>query len=191
MNVEDFELSEALTQCANREKHAFIKLYNLTSGLLYRLTRRIVKDDDLAQDVLQKGYLAIWRKAHHFDDEKGRALTWMMVIMRNHAIDEWRRQQRHAACEDICETIPDTAERPDVETDRSQIRRILEAELHRLPSRMAFVIHSRFLLGKTVREIADEMSISINTIKSWIRRGLKMLRDTLPFETAQVGLFME
>ena len=190
MQANDTELSAALFRCACKEKPAFVTLYNNTSALLFRMIRRIVLDDDIAHDVLQKGYLVIWNKAGQFNDEKGRALTWMIVIMRNQAIDEWRRQQREPRNEELHDLLPDPSALPDARCDQALVGGVLERELRRLPEKMAFAIRSRFILGKTVSEIAEVLSVSVNTVKSWITRGLARLKRALPFDNAEAGLFV-
>ena len=183
-------LQNLIERCASDDRSAFSELYRCTYARLLALTRRIIRDEDVARDVLQNAYVTIWKKASTFDALRGSPMTWMLVIVRNATIDEWRRLRRHYSDETIEETLHDSAPLPDERTDRSIIRGLLETELSRLPERMANVIRLYFLKNQTVAEISKELSISMNTIRSWLRRGLERLRHALPFETAQVAAFI-
>ena len=183
-------LAALLNGCAEGDRSAFSNLYRETYSRLFALTRRIIRDEDVARDVLQNAYVTIWKKARHFDHLKGRPMTWMLVIVRNASIDEWRRLRKHYADEVIEDSLSDTNQLPDERAERSIMRGLLETELGRLPERMANVIRRYFLNNQTVAEISKELSISMNTIRSWLRRGLERLRHALPFETAQVAAFI-
>ena len=55
------ELNEALVRSAQGDKDAFKTVYRLTSGPLFSVIRNIVRDEDVAKDILQKGYLSVWQ----------------------------------------------------------------------------------------------------------------------------------
>ena len=110
---EDAALASVLSECARGSTGAFSELYTLTNGSLRGSIRRIVSDEHSADDVLQRGYLSVWQKAHTYNSEKGRALSWLRTIMRNHAIDELRKSNRYRFDETICETIHDDRAGPD------------------------------------------------------------------------------
>ena len=184
------DLVPLLQRCAEKDRPAFSDLYRLTFSKLFTLTKRIVKDEDIARDVLQKSYITIWNKAAHFDPDKGRPMTWMLVIVRNTAIDEWRRIRRHSQDAVIDDTLADSSALPDERTELVLVRNTLIAELARLPERMADVIRRRFLLNQPASEIANELSIPLNTVRSWIRRGLELLRNALPYDSAHVAIFV-
>ncbi|MDF1680016.1 sigma-70 family RNA polymerase sigma factor [Ponticaulis sp.] len=188
--MDNSNLAALLSSCADGDRTAFSRLYRETYARLFSLTRRIIRDEDVARDVLQNAYVTIWKKAQQFDTLKGRPMTWMLVIVRNASIDEWRRLRRHYAEEVIEDTLSDSNPLPDERAERSIMRGLLEAELSRLPEQMSNVIRRYFLNNQTVAEISEELSISMNTIRSWLRRGLERLRHALPFDTAQVAAFI-
>ena len=188
MNEIDAELCAALQKCAEGDKQAFTFIYESTSKALFHIVRNFLSDEDLAHDVLQKGYLTIWKKASSFQDSKGRAFTWMLVIMRNQAIDEWRRVRRSKIDRDVCEQIRDDKAGPDITTERAHLLRMMLTHIERLPPSMALVIRQKFLNGKTSQEIAEEYALSANTVRSSLRRGLAKLKDDIPVETFEQGL---
>lgn len=187
-DAEARELNEALVRSAQGDKDAFKTVYRLTSGPLFSVIQNIVRDDDIASDILQKGYLAVWQNAAKFDASKGRSFTWILVIMRNEAIDEWRRMARFAATSNLNENILDTSVRPDVEAETNLLGAVLSQQLEKLPPTMALVIRQKFLHGKSCQEIADEMSTSANTVRSWLRRGLLKMKAGLPVDSLDLAI---
>jgi RNA polymerase sigma-70 factor (ECF subfamily) len=188
MNENDAELCAALHKCSAGDRQAFTFIYESTSKALFSIVRNFVIDEDLAHDVLQKGYLTIWKKASSFQDCKGRAFTWMLVIMRNQAIDEWRRVRRSKIDRDVCEQIKDEKAGPDIMTERALFMGTMLAHIDRLPPSMSLVIRQRFLNGKTSQEIADEYALSANTVRSSLRRGLAKLKENLPVDSFDQAL---
>lgn len=181
-DLDETDLRTLLTKCALKDRAAFTDLYEKTSPAFFQLVKRFVSDQDLAHDILQKGYLSIWRRAHTFNAERGNAFTWMLVIMRNQAIDDWRRETRYRIDSDVPESLADDRRGPARLAEMADARQYLEACLSQLPAQMAFVIRQRFFHEKTVAEIAAEFQLSANSVRSWIRRGLERLKSLLPPE---------
>ena len=84
-------LEGLLAAVATGDRAAFARLYEATSGRLFAVTLRLLGRRDVAEDVLQEAYLAIWRKADLYQPRKGAPLAWMMTIARYRAIDRLRR----------------------------------------------------------------------------------------------------
>lgn len=182
MNNEDTYLNATLGKCALGDQSAFIDLYNATSSKLFALVYRIVKNRDTAEDILQQGYLKIWREAGRFDKDKGRAFTWMLVIMRNKSLDILRQKKRERAKDIIDETVVDKAAGPSENSDQRRMQQTLLTCLNALPANMAQVLRMRYLEGFSGEEIAHSLKISANTVRSWIRRGLQRLKAMLDIE---------
>ncbi|MEZ5582994.1 MAG: sigma factor [Candidatus Competibacteraceae bacterium] len=85
------ELAQLLARCALKERRAFESLYRVSSAQLFSLVLRIVKDRDLASEVLQESYVKIWNRAGDFRPDLAKPMTWMGAIARNQAIDLIRR----------------------------------------------------------------------------------------------------
>ena len=87
------ELQQLLARRAMGDRPAFARLYELTSGHLFAVVRRIQRDRTLAEDLLQEVYVNVWQAAGGFDAVQGQPLTWLTSIARNRAIDSLRRTQ--------------------------------------------------------------------------------------------------
>jgi len=156
------------------------ELYRLTSPKLFSLLVRMLKREDLAEEVLQDGFLSIWRHAKDYDSRKGAPFTWMASIIRHRAIDQLRRS-RHEIISDSDSTPEPKASNSDPWEglvqfrDAEGLRKCLE-ELGDDPRR---AIVSAYYEGLTHEDLALRMNKPLGTVKTWIRRGLMSLKDCL------------
>lgn len=84
-------LEALLRKTARGDRQAFARLYELTSAKLFAVALRILRQKDLAEDVLQESFIAIWQRAADYDAEKGSPMTWLNTVVRHRAIDAVRR----------------------------------------------------------------------------------------------------
>jgi len=73
-----------------RNEKAISLLYDHYGDTLYGVAYKVVKDEDLAQDVLQESFVKIWKKSDTYDPTKAKLFTWLFRITRNTAIDKLR-----------------------------------------------------------------------------------------------------
>ncbi|MCP4042940.1 MAG: hypothetical protein GY731_13440, partial [Gammaproteobacteria bacterium] len=81
------DIQPLLQACAQNDQKALERLYELTAPKLFGLLLRILKREDLAQDVLQEAFLKIWKHAPDYNPGKSNPMTWMTSISRNSALD--------------------------------------------------------------------------------------------------------
>lgn len=81
-----------------RDEHALGLLYQRYAPNLRHAIRRLVRDEALAQDILQEGLLRIWLHIDRYDPARGRLFTWMQRICCYHAIDVLRSARHHLHC---------------------------------------------------------------------------------------------
>src|SRR5690606_35793330 len=75
---------------AERDDRAIGLLYENYGDTLFGVAYKVVKDEDLAQDVLQESFIKIWKKADTYDAAKAKLFTCLFRITRNTAIDNMR-----------------------------------------------------------------------------------------------------
>ncbi len=180
------ELAILLARCALKDRQAFERLYRHTSAKLFGLILRIVKNEELASDVLQDGFVRIWNHAADFDPRKASAFTWMGSIMRNRAIDLIRRghtRRSSLSNSDDLEWLADESVAPFLdEVDRAESDRALQRCLGTLSHDQRQAISLAYFRGLTHEELARHLNAPLGTVKSWLRRGLLRLRDCLESE---------
>ena len=174
------KLQAALQDCAAGDQRAFQTIYQLTAPKFMAIVTNQLKDAEAARDVVQQAYVSIWKNAAKFDASKGQPFTWMLVIMRNRGLDRLRSRARAPETEMIEDTIVDDAVRPEESSRHSHAGRLLAKHLSRLPQHVSMSISLNVVQGMSCTEIGKALDVSPNTVKGWIRRGLKKLRDDMP-----------
>ena len=174
------ELTEWLVRCARQDTVAFQRLYQQASPKLYGLCLRLMRNDaELAEDVLQEGFVKIWNNAARYSADKGSAMTWMSTIVRNQALDKLRSAKSRPQLSDVeYETLEfaSTDLTPDSLGELSQDSQRLMQCMEGLKEEQRECIMQAFYYGYTHDELANRLSRPLGTVKAWIRRGLEQLR---------------
>lgn len=174
------ELVWLLAAVAHGDAAAFERLYAATRAKLYGVALRILRREDLSDEVVQETYLKVWRSAGSFDPQRASPITWMVAILRNTALDHLRKRGE-ASIEDEPE-----AEHAADEPRDPLARRILTEELRRLLACLGALDEEqrRMLLlayynGWSRGQLARHFQRPVNTVKTWLRRGLLQVRECL------------
>lgn len=179
MQAEGANLSVLLGAVARHDRAAFKELYEQSCARLFGSVLRIVRDRALAEEVIQEAYLRIWEKAATYRRESGPPMTWMVSIARNRAIDVIRKRKdvligAAGDEDDWLERIPAETNEVDI-ADREGLRRCLE----RLEEPQRNCIVLAYCGGYSREELAMRYERPVNTIKTWLHRGLAVLRTCL------------
>lgn len=177
-------LNELLRRCGqHQDAAAFRQLYQSASPRLFALCKRMLRDETLAEDVLQEGFVKIWKNAPSFASGKGSAMTWMSTIIRNQALDKLRMAKSRPVLTDEgeYETLDFASEEltPESLQELSDDTQYLMQCMEQLKPEQRETILSAFYYGHTHDELATKMNKPLGTVKAWIRRGLEQLRTCL------------
>jgi RNA polymerase sigma factor (sigma-70 family) len=170
------------------DREAFARLYDLYGAAAYSLAVRIVRDRELAADVVQNVFLAVWTGATQFDPGRGQPSTWIMTMTHHKSVDMVRREQRRRT-EQLDAAGEEPAEGPSVEERawRGVARGHVRAALARLPDPHREVIELAYFAGYSQSELADRLAVPLGTVKSRTFAAMRALRE----ELAAVGLHPE
>jgi RNA polymerase sigma factor (sigma-70 family) len=178
-------MSEALSYTENelvrllkqRTQSAFSYLYDNYSGALYSVVLSILKDTDLANDVLQEVFIKIWRQIDQYDAEKGKLFTWLVNISRNASIDMLRSKSYNLQKEnlELTENVYTAAGDTHLETDEIGLRKAVT----RLKEEYKVLIELAYFQGYTQDEISKFLKIPLGTVKTRLRSALIRLREIL------------
>lgn len=173
------ELNLLLLDVGTGDRAAFGTLYRRTSAKLFGVCLKMLRDRGEAEEVLQDVYVTVWRRAVTFDPRLASAITWLVAIARNRAIDRLRRHREEPLDESIGDEIADESPSPASIVEHSEERQRLERCLEGLPAQQCSVVREAFFTGATYAELAERLSVPLGTMKSWIRRSLLQLRACL------------
>lgn len=175
--------SDLLNSAARNDRAAFRDLYRMTSSKLFAVCLRICRDRALAEDAAQDAFVEIWRKASDFDAARGDAEAWMCVIARNRAVDLVRRRGRAPSWGggrdddeiDRVAAMPD----PGAKEDGGAESMALDECLGRLEEKQRDLVTLAYCEGYSREELAARFDAPVNTVKTWLRRGLSSLKTCL------------
>lgn len=170
-------LAALLKRIAKRDAHAFEALYRISAPSLFGLAVRVTRTAESAEEVVQDGFIKIWRFAGSYDPRMSSPSTWMSTIVKNQALDYLRRNAYAGVYVDELNARMSMA---DDDTDLAQ-QFSLDAErlsfyLGRLTPVQRQAIALAYFRGQSQSEIAHTLDAPIGTVKSWISRGLESLR---------------
>ena len=163
---------------------AMDSLYQRYSRILYSLAYRMVADHQVAEDLLQDAFLAVWRRAATYSPQSGAARSWLISIMHHRTIDYLRRVRRRSTIQEApleeLELNESTAH-PDVWDSAWQSVKSshVRAALMQIPTEQRLVIELAYFQGWTHTEIAAGTQIPLGTIKARMRLGLLHLKKVL------------
>jgi RNA polymerase sigma-70 factor (ECF subfamily) len=132
---------------------------------VYRWLLRLVDDESLAEDLLSEVFLDLWRHAASFEARSSLS-TWLLAIARYKALSARRRRTDAELDEATVSTVPDTADDPEVTLQKKNRAEALRQSLLRLSLDHREVIDLAYYHGKSVKEIAEIVSISEATVKT-------------------------
>src|SRR5215471_5482417 len=168
---------KALTRrIAAGDQSAMRALFARYRVALYRWLLRLVDDGALAEDLLSEVFLDVWRQAASFE-ARSSVSTWLLAIACYKALSARRRRTDAELDEATVSTVPDIADDPEV-TLQKKNRADLRQSLLRLSLEHREVIDLAYYHGKSVKEIAEIVSISEATVKTrmfYARRKLAEL----------------
>src|SRR5271155_4797969 len=182
---------EELMQLVYRgQAGAFEVIYDRHCDAAFSLAYRMCGQRVLAEDVVQEGFLSLWRSGAHYDRSRGSVRTWVLGVVHNRAIDALRRRtvrDRGRISEEGIEERVAAPERTDVEFARRDEAREVRDALEQLPDEQSRVIELAYFGGLTHVEIASMLDAPVGTIKGRMRLGLAKMRMALgdPTEVVQ------
>jgi len=157
----------------NGDKKAISLLYENYSGALLGVIKKVISDDDLAQDVLQESFIKVWKKGKTYNPEKAKLFTWLYRIAYNSAIDKIRSVNNKSSKEvQIEESNVYKLTTNSLNQDVLDIKKHLSS----IDLKYQVVINALFFEGMTQQEASDELDIPLGTIKSRLKIGLRELK---------------
>jgi len=175
---------DLLLRLQRREPEALAALYDKYGGMVYRLILRMVRDNGIAQDLVQETFLRAWNRAAAFDSQRGAAGPWLLAVARNRAIDYLRsqgRQMRSTVELNETEHPAAFADLPDEALALDSARQVKRA-LEQLGPQQRQAIELAYFEGMSQTEIAGRMGQPLGTVKTWMRRALQQMRESLGSE---------
>ena len=179
--VPSIEIETLIAQLAVRDARAFAAFYDRTSGFVFGLLLRMLRDREVAEEVAQDVYLQIWRGAETFDRRRSSGLGWIAMVARSRAIDRLRSDaSRRNALQGFREQPEaDEGASPEEGASLSERRGRVREALRLLPAEQRTVLELAFFEGLSHSEIARATDTPLGTVKTRIRAAIAKLEQAL------------
>jgi RNA polymerase sigma-70 factor (ECF subfamily) len=166
-------IDNLVAKLKGRDERAMSELYDRYADTLFGLASKIVRSDDIAQDVLQDSFVKIWKNVENYSSEKGSFFTWMLNITRNTAIDSIRKSKKYVASsiQDVENTVHmDGGEQINISTIG------LKDLVTNLQEDQRILVEYIYFKGYTQQEVSDELEIPLGTVKTRVRTAVRELQ---------------
>jgi RNA polymerase sigma-70 factor, ECF subfamily len=167
------------------DRAAFEELVRRTSRLVFARLFLETGDSHRAEDLLQETLLTAFRSIRSLADPRA-FRAWLLRIAVNAAIDAGRhddRQKRAAgnqANSAALPTLPAIAPPPEEEVAREELRHKILGALRSLPEEYRLPLALRYITGADYETIQLQLGLSNGSLRGFLQRGLKLLREQLP-----------
>jgi RNA polymerase sigma-70 factor (ECF subfamily) len=185
---------------ASGSEEALATLYDRHVDGVHAVALRLTNDRQLAEEVVQETFLALWNRAELFDPALASLATWLRTIARNRTVDRLRAAGRrpplvplpgHGEGEEadvgfdrvgpdaviLGGAAPDAG--PEAAAEAAEARAAVAAAIAGMPDQERTVILLAYREGLTQYEIADRLEWPLGTVKTRTRRALARLRAVL------------
>ncbi|MER5911406.1 sigma-70 family RNA polymerase sigma factor [Streptomyces sp. NPDC001982] len=182
--VDDASLVSGFALGDEQAAVAFVRRFQ---DAVYGLALSVTREPALAEDVSQEVFVRAWRAAGSYDARRASALTWLLTITRNAAVDAVRARRSTPVLAETLERLLQVTFQADGDGTERQALAALESEralerLRGLPAEQARAVALAVIGGCTAAEVGRHENIPLGTAKTRIRTGLRRLRDALKEE---------
>lgn len=165
------------------EQRAMGELWGRYAGLLFSQALRVLHNPAEAEDVVVEVFSEVWRRAGGYHPERARPAAWLVTLVRRRAIDRFRERRSHERAEERLAMERgggrDSNDGIEEQVRLSELRRLLEQALKRLPERQREAVCMVYFEGLTQREISKRTRTPIGTVKTRLELGLRKMRERI------------
>jgi RNA polymerase sigma factor, sigma-70 family len=172
------------SELVNREK-LFVDLFNKNYKALCLYAVKFCGDFPEAEDIVQEVFVRFW-DVYQEEAEGISARSYLYRMVRNACIDLSRAKKYETVDVGLLSDQLEYFFHTESEED-SKIDKLLEA-IEALPDKCRYVFTAICVDNKKYKEVAEEMHVSLNTVKTQLARSLKLLREGLNKEDFKLFL---
>ena len=175
---------QTMVAVAGGSADALERLYDRYAATAYGLARRILAQQDQAEEVVQDVFAQVWRDANRYDATRASVAGWIVLLTRTRAIDRLRarraRPDQDRAVEPAAVAPLATRDRsPEQVAISSEDARAVRAALDGLPEEQRALVNLAYYEGLTHSEIAARTGVPLGTVKTRLRTAMMTLKGVL------------
>lgn len=178
----DVENEAIIARCLGGEEAAYVALYNLYAGMIYRLVYSMLQDREDAEEVLQDSFEYAFRKLGDFDPHKSAFKTWLYRIAVSRCHNKRRRKWLPTfslSHQTARQTADEETPTPDETVRLTETQQAVWQALQQLTPKLRETAVLRYYEGLSYQEIGDILGIPGKTAESRMRLAHQALREVL------------
>jgi RNA polymerase sigma-70 factor (ECF subfamily) len=165
-----------ISQIAGGDQAAFAQLYDTTSGLIYGLLLRILRDSETAEEVLVDVYAEIWQEAVRFDAEREKPFLWLIGIAHRRGIERLNLDRKLVSEKSNEKGYPPADQTDSIASERQSLTcPVIES----LPATQLEALELAYYSGMKESEIANHLGQPVKTVRENLYLAMKNLRTLL------------
>ena len=170
---------DLLQELQSGNKHAYEVIYERYWQILFRFSRKMLKDENAAKDVVQEVFTTFWIKSAEASVDQPLA-AFLYALTRNKILDLIRHSKVESRYLESLKQVGTMCEAmPDVIYGQKELINQIEQEISQLPEKTRVIFEMSRKEYKSNQQIADELSISGKTVRNQISSGLRILKKRL------------
>ncbi len=164
------------------DEEAFRSLFASYAPFAMAVAVRVVRQTQLAEEIVQEAFLTLWRNPGVFDERRGSVRAWLMTMVHHRAVDVVRREeaQRRRSDEMVVGVWEETEDPTDavVEAVAAPAERdAVRAALRSLPDEQREVLELMYFGGLSQSQVAEKTGAPLGTVKSRELLGMRRMRS--------------
>ena len=168
-----------LKRIASGDRTAVEDCLSAYGGLVWSIARKMLRNNDDAEDAVQEIFIDIWKNAGRYDESQASETTFIAMIARRRIIDRIRYSSRRISADSLEEVIAEPWTRSDQSMQISVEAKEAAAAMKDLRPEQRQVLHLSIVQGLSHQEIADATGMPLGTVKTHARRGILQAREVL------------
>lgn len=169
-----------ITKALNGDQQAWHKLVKRYEALVYSYALRMTSNSSDAMDLMQETFVSVCKNLHQF---KGQSAfkTWLMSLAHFRCVDYYRRRKLDLDDEQIVDNLVsiDEGGHPSQHFEKNKTKGELLSYLSQLPFEQKLVVEQKVYQQLTFEQIAEQMGVSTNTVKSKFYSALDKLKRAI------------
>lgn len=168
-----------LKAVAAGDAKAFERLFALVQARVFRFILRMVRNQAVAEEILNEVFLSIWQNAHRYEG-RSQPTTWMLSIAHNKTVSALRKKTEVLGVTDeIAKNLVDAEDTPDIATQKHDKSAKIRACMMELSPDHRAILDLVYYQEQSVAEVAEVLDIPENTVKTRMFYARKKLSELL------------
>lgn len=177
--------ADAIRRAKEGNEEAFTFLYEQTYKKSYYVALKYMKNETLAEDVLQESYVVAFKSLNQLDDPE-KFPAWLGRIVATRSLNELKKKQpllfsqtENEEGQDISATFEDdrVSGQPELSMDQQETKRLMQEIIGALSEEQRVCITMFYMEEMSVKEMAEILQVSENTVKSRLNYGRQKIKD--------------